>query len=119
MNKNSYDSIVVPSSLTRGEIINCLEQHGIIVDPTQGTGKLRKSLVKTLRKNHPLHLFVRNLPSKDLKAIWNYFCFKGKYQDKAKNRIVNFFFKTYPSKPLETVKSFPTILVLLFNLFDS
>ena len=105
MDNCSYDSIVT-SSLTREEIIQCLEQHGIVVDPTQRRVKLEQSLVKTLKMKHPLHLFIQNLPSKDLKAIWNHFCLKGHFQERERTKVINFLFKAYPSKPLETVKSF-------------
>ena len=103
----SYDNIDV-SSWTKDEITERLQQLGLLTPGYRSLSQLKDCLTRHLRANHPIRSYIGSLSSDDLKAIWRGFKFKGYFQsrDRTKEQIAKYFLKKYPSKPLQTLKSF-------------
>ena len=89
--------------LDRNGILEQLE--GSLVDVSQDTGRLRKTLAKKLKTNHPIHKTVSSLANAELnKILVNLALPEQKHRQRKMKAIVDYFFRQYPDAPATNFK---------------
>ena len=95
----------MPPNSTKEDILARSLEFGLTAQ-NQNLERLKKSLGANLKKNHPIHCQVEELPNPQLKKLCDKLSLTGHnwYRPRMQTKIKTYFFKNFPEGPLTALQ---------------